>query len=84
MDRRAATHVDRILKGVEPTDLPVEQPTKFQFVIIRKTTKTLGLTIPPACSRSQMRSFGSDSGQPVQWCIILLSHVAPPVTCSSS
>jgi putative ABC transport system substrate-binding protein len=47
LDRRAATFVDKILKGKTPADLPVEQPMKFEFIVSLKAAKQIGLTIPP-------------------------------------
>jgi putative ABC transport system substrate-binding protein len=46
-NRRVAYYVDRILKGAKPAELPIEQPTKFEFIVNQKTAKQIGVSIPP-------------------------------------
>ena len=61
--RRAAVYVDKILKGAKPADLPVQQATKFEFVINLKAAKQIGLTLSPECLRGRISDQVTEENQ---------------------
>jgi putative ABC transport system substrate-binding protein len=65
--RRAASYVDRILRGEKPGDLPVQLPTKFEMVVNRKTANALGLAIPPSINAARGRSDRINAGYVGLW-----------------